>query len=135
MKREVKFRGKRIDTGEWVHGHYVVTPITDENSGTSPEAGWFFLTGEERHCIVQKHVAFLVVPETVGEFTGLHDKNGKGIYEDDIVANEAIKQISGGWIVEFDRGCFGCRGMALRAVQGIEIIGNIHDNHEYAPTP
>lgn len=77
--RQIKFRGKRIDTKEWVYGHYFTTPLTDENSGTDSSKGWFFLTGETRHCIGQNGVAFVVIPETVGEAVGLKDENGKEI--------------------------------------------------------
>lgn len=69
-QREIKFRGKRTDTKSWVYGHYFKTPLTDENSGTQPDAGWFFLNGETRHCISEQHgVAFTIMPETVGQFT------------------------------------------------------------------
>lgn len=38
MTREIKFRAKRIDNNDWVYGHYFISPLTDENSGTKPEA-------------------------------------------------------------------------------------------------
>lgn len=66
MKTEIRFKGKRADTGEWVSGYYFKTPLTDENSGTDPEVGWFFLTGETRHCIsTEDGVVFVVDPESV----------------------------------------------------------------------
>lgn len=65
MKHLPTFLGKRIDNGEIVQGQYVTTPLTDENSGTTPEAGWFFLTGEIRHCIIRNHCAFVVDPDTI----------------------------------------------------------------------
>jgi len=66
MKAEVKFKGRRIDNNEWVEGYYFKAPLTDENSGTDPEVGWFFLTGIERHCIVGNDgVVFVVQPNTV----------------------------------------------------------------------
>jgi len=62
----LRFRGKRIDTGEWVSGYYFKTPLTDENSGTEPEAGWFFLTGAPRHCIsTEDGVVYVVEGDTV----------------------------------------------------------------------
>ena len=67
-----KYKAKRIDhkkweneENKWVEGHYLKTPLTDENSGTDPKDGWFFLTGEERHCIVNDGVVFVVIPETI----------------------------------------------------------------------
>ena len=60
------FRGQRIDNDEWVYGHYFIAPLTDENSGTDPECGWYFLSGEKRHCISTEHgVVYVVVAETV----------------------------------------------------------------------
>ncbi|EPR12378.1 YopX family protein [Ruminiclostridium papyrosolvens] len=69
--REIKFRGKRIDNGEWVYGYLVkqfgVFKIYDDSS--EDFGNWIHE----------------VDPETVGQYTGLHDKNGREIYEGDIL--------------------------------------------------
>ena len=66
MKTQIRFKGKRIDTGEWVSGYYFKTPLTDENSGTDPEVGWYFLTGKTRHCISNEDgLVFVVDAETI----------------------------------------------------------------------
>lgn len=137
--REIKFRGKRIDNGQWVYGQYFKTPLTDENSGTTPDAGWFFLSGEHRHCIAQNVVSFVIDVKTLGQYTGLKDKNGKEIYEEDRFRSHhsawksigTIKYIDGWFKVVWDEPNYGCLNSVIRiqADQG-EVIGNIWENPE-----
>lgn len=95
--REIKFRAKRIDADkwpikhQWVYGYYFKTPLTDENSGTKPEDGWFFLSGEERHCIVQDNVSFVIDINTLGQFTGHKDQNANEIFIGDLVKFDHIE--------------------------------------------
>lgn len=115
--REILFRGKRVDNGEWVEGDYA-------KSWLMPR--YKFIEDE-----FDKHI---VQPETVGQFTGLIDKNGQKIFEGDLFMNGQSLRI-----IEFYNGNFTCikpdrsEGILLSFIVNNPkntVIGNIHDNPE-----
>lgn len=130
--REIKFRGKEIDNGEWVYGDLI------ENQGR------FFIYHATSETTLIDHndlditiIATAVDNNTVGQFTGLHDCNGKEIYEGDIILQRGYGRIKP-MIVRFEQGAFivGWHNGSSTATRPMliqkrgEIIGNIHDNPE-----
>lgn len=133
--KDLQFRGKRIDNNQWVYGQYFKTPLTDENSGTTPDAGWFFLTGETRHCIVQNCVAFVVDVNTVGLCSGFSQNTEKDLCEGDIIEIDGTKMLvyynfpTASFDVLYEGGDTENMYSALIDVPH-ELLGNIHDKPE-----
>lgn len=141
MKREIEFRGKRIDNGELVYGDLEYSRIAD--------AAFIHTYGPTKAYAGQ----FRVDPSTVGQYTGLTDKNGNKIFEGDVVEcvswNEYFSDPTTGKVMEpFRRRMevvFMAGGFKLvehlpqpckdniwnMIVEGdLIVIGNIHDNPE-----
>ena len=117
MTREIKFRAKRLDNGEWIYGDlHLRTPHAHIHSEVGSKA--------------------FIDTDTVGQFTGLLDKNDKEIYFDDIVRNKygdigSVIWFSD-WSLRVDWG-----GGDIHFIDpewGLEVIGNIHDNPEMLHT-
>ena len=140
--REILFRGKRVDNGEWIKGYYC-------------RFGW---TGQEKHYIIPHYssdgMPMEIDPDTVGQYTGLTDKNGVKIFEGDIVSyqfdnddcplpNKNTKKRIGriffsDWRASYSvtAGKNGCDSINtnlygyVRNGNRVEVIGNIRDNPE-----
>ena len=148
MNREIKFRGKRADNGEWVYGY-----LSEK-----------YFYADKKYVILVEYtearnfVEYEVIPETVGQFTGLLDKNGKEIYEGDIILmcacgnaygcgdgdKKNVVKINRIYVVEHETKDYVTTlisSMWLRDTcmysscptcfdKQYEVIGNIHDNPE-----
>ena len=115
--REILFRGK-TEKGEWIYGSYINSVV---------RAGAFgYIAGNN----IVKPIR--VIRNTVGQFTGLTDKNGKKIFEGDIVRVDKDGDIFE--IMYCERGYFCANNDAwwefIDELGKIEVIGNIHDNPE-----
>lgn len=137
--REILFRGKRVDNGEWVEGcyarkgvdkdtfkHFICVMTFNVNGNTY--SSMFYLTDIE------------VIPETVGQYTGMTDKNGTKIFEGDILSahlddgypeNETMLEV-----VWHNNGWYGKNGKFFDDFDNgfekyFEVIGNVHDGGAY----
>ena len=137
MSREILFRGKRADNGEWVEGYFVKTKLGKD---TSPSDVVFVPWKENRN---EEWGWIKVNPETLCQYTGLTDKNGKKIWENDIIKTSRYGKDDGKgsnfagfdiFSVRWDDGGFALyskwRRFNLRDNNEYEVIGNIFDNPE-----
>ena len=150
--REILFRGKRIDNGEWVEGHFIEQHTPVYHAYIVP---YIMIEQDNRHTDILEHWIEEVDPDTVGQYTGLKDKAGKKIFDGDLLNGFRYPFLSDNAhnyfaeVVWFDNSpAFGLvtHKNPLSAVRGIsagnadymedfdpsnwEVIGNIHDDPE-----
>lgn len=129
MKREIKFRGKSSVTNEWVYG----SPVKVCNE--SHIIGFDEVDLDGHHIVFYSDRPVFTKQETIGQFTGLHDKNGNDIYEGDIIRNEICKGIvvykNGAFVLDLGKSC-GC--VYLFCLDSLLVVGNIYDNPELLKT-
>lgn len=125
--RNILFRGKRKDTGEWFEGYHVCIGETYHYICT----GKLDISG-----VVPTFEHYLVYPETVGQYTGLTDKNGTKIFEGDILSRDCYdasgRIIKIVWVVELAEFCAQTPsryGFSMLPPNG-KVIGNVYDNPE-----
>ena len=129
MKREILFRGKRVDTREWIEGSLI---------GNDVIVGKIVEFEEDYFCTEFWH---RVDPETVGQCIGISDKHGIEIFEDDIV--KYFEPHSKTWNTRivmwnwrfagfglFDKESGWCKESDWSKIKDIEVVGNIHDKQE-----
>ena len=135
MQREIKFRGKSIDNGGWVYGSLLQSEIDVNQIAVKCAICQRFA---HDYNISQNEV----IPESVGQFTGLKDSLGKEIWEGDII--HCLKkgmQFGAVEQVEFKRGCFILRHRDIPVsvfeefedfedFMDIVVVGNIYENPE-----
>ena len=149
--REILFRGKRIDNGEWVEGYLyehqpALVGIVSENDVPEPSK-WFIARTGFADWNMPRPVEFVEIdPSTVGQYTGLTDKNGKKIFEGDICRVCLDPEVRMGYI-QFDERTasfnlhyndYRCNTfLDIRLAENkvgdrvwVDVIGNIHDNPE-----
>ena len=131
--REILLKAKRLDNGEWVEGSLLQT--------TAVSLKYFIV---QSACYTFGKLDWIEITEvdsdTICQYTGLTDKNGKKIWENDICDRkepfpEIVKMQKGDWILDYSyavgrENCYCNLGFYVCERNSVEVIGNIFDNAE-----
>ena len=138
--REILFRGKRKDNKKWIYGFLIMNKYTAKENGnliyiTKPNIIPIGNIGEADYDGDGNYYEYEVIPETVGQYTGLKDKNGRKIFEGDIILYGLIPCVvkndtENARFMLYKKGKYIINGFNADTMKLKEVIGNIHDNPE-----
>ena len=146
--REILFKAKRVKDGEWIEGYYYKVQETvycfkeDYEKNPVPIHHFIIFTRTTDWGLPMQAYQTEIIPETLCQFTGICDKNGKKIWENDICDRkekypEVVKMTNGDWTLDYsyaigrDYGNSYCNlGFYANERKCVEVIGNIFDNPE-----
>ena len=128
MNRKIKFRGKRIDNGEWVYGYLAEKYFYADKK-------YVILT---EYADARNFIEYEVIPETICQFTGIFDYTDYEVYEDDIIQHFDGRIGKVVWNKAYGRFDIAIKNKSdtinsfrVSGLGRYDVIGNVHDNPEY----